>query len=174
VNAADRIIRLYDMKQWDGEPKLLLKFQDLINRTPWSSVGFSPDGEYIVAGSSHNHHINIWNRSIGNLVKILEGPKEPVEHLVVRSRQWLFTLFDYSHFRQWHPVRPVIASVSSYGLIYVWTKTINQNWSAFAPEFRELEENIEYIEREDEFDDVRPISFRIHTSMHVNPSIYSA
>lgn len=49
----------------------------------------------------------------------------------------------------------MITSVSSYGNIYVWTAKHDENWSAFAPDFHELEENLEYEEEEDEFDVVK-------------------
>jgi len=65
---------------------------------------------------------------------MLEGPKDELVDLA------------------WHPVRPVVASVSTQAHIYIWATNYQENWSAFAPDFKELEENIEYEEREDEFD----------------------
>ena len=52
----------------------------------------------------------------------------------------------------WHPYRPIVATISHFGNIYLWGVTYIQNYSAFAPSFKELEENTEYLEREDEFD----------------------
>lgn len=44
-------------------------------RTPWKKCCFSGDGEYIVAGSARQHALYIWEKSIGNLVKILHGTR---------------------------------------------------------------------------------------------------
>ena len=45
------------------------------SRTPWKRCCFSGDGEYIVAGSARQHALYIWEKSIGNLVKILHGTR---------------------------------------------------------------------------------------------------
>lgn len=46
-----------------------------VGRTPWKRCCFSGDGEYIVAGSARQHALYIWEKSIGNLVKILHGTR---------------------------------------------------------------------------------------------------
>ncbi|KAG4218280.1 hypothetical protein PC116_g33240 [Phytophthora cactorum] len=66
---------------------------------------------------------------------MLEGPKE--EQGVI----------------EWHPHRALLAACGlETGRIYIWSVTTPQRWSALAPDFVEVEENVEYIEREDEFD----------------------
>lgn len=112
------------------------RFQDLVNRTPWHGIGFSGDGEYVYAGAAHQaaHNVYVWDRGAGALDKILEGLREP--------------LID----ADWHPTRPLLLSVSLSGSINIWFTPNAENWSAYAPGFEELEENIEYQEGEDEFD----------------------
>ncbi|RLV82435.1 hypothetical protein DV515_00016650 [Chloebia gouldiae] len=183
INTADRIIRVYDGREIltcgrDGEPEPMQKLQDLVNRTPWKKCCFSGDGEYIVAGSARQHALYIWEKSIGNLVKILHGtrgellldvavrnPPAPPQPLgipvaIPDSLTKGFFLFCFvcvfwfgfvSARRQWHPVRPIIASISS-GVVSIWAQNQVENWSAFAPDFKELDENVEYEERESEFD----------------------
>lgn len=107
------------------------------------------------AGHKASHNIYMWDRDSGGLVKILEGPKDPLEDLDVRGaspcQDTPLSLTPVSRL-QWHPLRPLIASVSSLGNIHVWVTRIVENWSAYAPEFEELDENQEYLEKEDEFD----------------------
>ncbi|GLH03170.1 hypothetical protein R5R35_014365 [Gryllus longicercus] len=139
INTADRVIRVYDSQEVltcgkDGEPEPIQKLQDLVNKTMWKKCCFSGDGEYICAGSARQHALYVWEKSIGNLVKILHGTKGELLLDVV-----------------WHPVRPIIASISS-GVVSVWAQNQVENWSAFAPDFKELDENVEYEERESEFD----------------------
>lgn len=56
-------------------------------RTPWKRCCFSGDGEYIVAGSARQHALYIWEKSIGNLVKILHGTRgELLLDVAVRMR----------------------------------------------------------------------------------------
>lgn len=120
-----------------GTKSLILQreFQDVVTKIQWKAPCFSGDGEWVVGASASKgeHKIYIWDRS-GYLAKILEGPKEALIDLA------------------WHPVRPLVVSVSIAGLVYIWAKDYTENWSAFAPDFKELEENEEYVEREDEFD----------------------
>ncbi|UYV71401.1 RBBP5, partial [Cordylochernes scorpioides] len=139
VSTADRIIRVYETGEVlacgrSGEPEPIQKLQDLVNKTMWKKCCFSGDGEYICAGSARQHALYIWEKSIGNLVKILHGTKGELLLDVV-----------------WHPLRPIIASISS-GVVSLWAQAQVENWSAFAPDFKELDENVEYEERESEFD----------------------
>lgn len=129
----------------------LFRFADEIDRTIWNGVAFSNDNEYIIGGAcvfmvfhkTHNtpgsghkaaHYIYIWDTTSGTLIKVVEGPRNPLHDIV------------------WHPTKPHMASIDSHGQILTWTTNNKQRWAAFAPGFEELEANIQYKEREDEFD----------------------
>jgi len=143
VSSKDRIIRtirLPNLTAEDLDPDTIQievehQFQDVVNRLAWNAVAFSSTGEYVTASTYNNHDIYIWERTHGSLVKILEGPRE--EHGPV----------------EWHPQRPLIVACGlESGTIHVWSIVSPQKWSALAPDFAEVEENVEYVEREDEFD----------------------
>ncbi|MEE6508033.1 hypothetical protein FKM82_018525 [Ascaphus truei] len=146
INTADRIIRVYDGREIltcgrDGEPEPMQKLQDLVNRTPWKKCCFSGDGEYIVAGSARQHALYIWEKSIGNLVKILHGTRGEL-------------LLDVAVMA---PVRPIIAFISS-GVVSIWAQKPKwENWSAFAPTSRELDEKWRGDAAEDEEVDVTSV-----------------
>ncbi|KAJ5126801.1 WD repeat protein [Penicillium atrosanguineum] len=145
VNSSDRVIRTVIMPDLSQlgiglEPSSIKlhvehKFQDVVNRLSWNHVTFSSTGEFVTATTFMNPDIYVWERSHGSLVKILEGPREELGVV------------------EWHPLRPmVVACGLESGCIYTWSTVSPQKWSALAPDFGEVEENVEYIEREDEFD----------------------
>ncbi|KAK4471005.1 hypothetical protein MN116_006506 [Schistosoma mekongi] len=142
LNCADRVIRVYNCEDALNanvtDPEPIKKLKDLVTGSHWRKCCFSGDGEYICAGSMKQHSIYLWERASGTLVKILHGQKGE-------------TLLDVV----WHPLRPIIVSISNSVTkeqVSIWAQTQVQNWSAFAPDFKELDENVEYEERESEFD----------------------
>lgn len=147
INSSDRIVRTLHLPDL-SDPKFDFdtlqlevehKFQDLVQRLSWNHVSFSPTGEYVTASTWMNHHIYVWERGQGSLVKILEGTKEELSVV------------------EWHPFRPFVAAVGvDSGRVWLWSIPQPQRWSALAPDFVEVEENVEYIEREDEFD-IQPL-----------------
>lgn len=79
--------------------------------------------------------IYIWELSTNSLLRILENSEEPA-------------------IIEWHPTRPLIGTTGiETGGIQFWGIEPQQKWSALAPDFAEVEENVEYMEREDEFDE---------------------
>ncbi|MCJ1346771.1 chromatin binding protein [Peltigera leucophlebia] len=146
-NSSDRVIRTIPMPDLSAvdldidniKIEVEHRFQDVVNRLSWNHVAFSSTGEYVTATTYMNHDIYVWERGRGSLVKILEGPKEELGVV------------------EWHPHRPFIGACGlESGRIYLWSIITPQRWSALAPDFAEVEENVEYLEHEDEFD-IHPI-----------------
>ncbi|CAF0789016.1 unnamed protein product [Didymodactylos carnosus] len=104
---------------------------DSVNKSRWMRCCWSGDGEYICAASVRQHHLFVWEALTGSLVKMLEDDRGKCMADVV-----------------WHPFRPMIVSISD-GILYTFSRP---EFEAFPPHFHEIDENIVYNEREDEFD----------------------
>lgn len=132
LNCMDRTMRLYNVA--DQLPAMRLAGG--VDVVQWKTCFFYGD-DYIISASSESasQRIYIWHRHFGQLNSTLEGLRDTVLELTA------------------HPIRPIFVTSSTSGLLYVWGKKATESWSAYAPGFTELEENEEYVEREDEFDE---------------------
>ncbi|CAN0006410.1 unnamed protein product [Ectocarpus sp. 12 AP-2014] len=139
VNGGERVIRMLERESTTGRCEATLPsvrdFQDVVNRTRWQCCRFTGDSEYIAGGSRAEGTCSIYLWTIeGHLVTRLEGPNLGLLSLTR------------------HPVRPFLAAALTSGKVQLWGTTPTANWTAFAADFEELEENVEYVEKEDEFD----------------------
>ncbi|CAL6438340.1 unnamed protein product [Bathycoccus prasinos] len=113
------------------------QFENEHSQSSWESACVAFDNKFVYAASSTaSHEVHCWNLKTLELTRVLEGPNEAKG--LIRSC--------------YHPKRPLMIGVGANGIMYVWAKVYEESWTAFQPDFKELKENREYIEREDEFD----------------------
>ncbi|TDL29608.1 WD40 repeat-like protein [Rickenella mellea] len=147
TNSSDRILRQFNLPTYpsptvdadilDQELEPTYRFSDPINKVAWNNMAYSPDGEWLAGGAADQatHKIYIWDiSSDGQFATALDGGREP--------------LLDV----HWHPKAPAIISTTNSGDILLWHCPTPERWGAFAGGFEEVDENVEYEEREDEFD----------------------
>lgn len=144
INSSDRTIRQYSIRinedKTSVEIELEHKYQDVINKLQWNSIFFSSkSADYLVASTngSSAHELYLWETTSGTLVRVLEGSEEELMDI------------------DWNFYNMCIASNGlESGDVYIWSMIVAPKWSALAPDFEEVEENIDYQEREDEFDQI--------------------
>ncbi|OSX60574.1 hypothetical protein POSPLADRAFT_1047985 [Postia placenta MAD-698-R-SB12] len=147
TNSSDRILRQFNLPVYttpttdaeclEQELEPTYRFNDPISKTAWLAMSYSPDGEYLAGGAADNaaHKIYIWDiANEGQFAAALDGGREPLLHV------------------HWHPNKPAIVSTTNQGNVLIWHCPREERWGAFAGGFEEVDENVEYEEREDEFD----------------------
>eukprot|EP00127_Corallochytrium_limacisporum_P001443 Clim_evm5s56 gene=Clim_evmTU5s56 len=136
---SDLVLRLYRTGELIGTISLTRKAQKYVPR----AIGISGSGDFIAVSSLYatEHEISFYETTPGDIsmpIYTLKGSDN--------EREGALTL-------AWHFERPMIATVGAMsGNIMVWTASVPQHWSSFAPKFKEIMANVLYREREDEFD----------------------
>ena len=135
VHCEDEVLRLVNLNEKFDLGQEFSKTRGK-KKVPWKCACLSSCSTFVLAAanSASEHHVYVWNRATGKLEAVLEGPHEGVEDML------------------WHPEKDILLTVCNSGYAYIWAKAYVENWSAFAPDFQELSHNVEYVEREDEFD----------------------
>ncbi|KAL0570490.1 chromatin binding protein [Marasmius crinis-equi] len=145
TNSSDRTLRQFNLPTYPQSGQGVLetdlepthRFNDPITKTAWNAMSYSPDGEWLAGGSADpaSHKIYIWDISNdGQFTAALDGGREQLLHL------------------HWHPVKSAIVSTALHGNILLWHSPNPERWGAFAGGFEEVDENVVYEEKEDEFD----------------------
>ncbi|EPT03135.1 hypothetical protein FOMPIDRAFT_130234 [Fomitopsis schrenkii] len=147
TNSSDRTLRQFNLPVYatsaaegeyiEQELEPTYRFNDPINKNAWHAMAYSPDGEWLAGGAADNasHKIYIWDlANEGQFATALDGGPEPLLHV------------------HWHPKKASIVSTTNVGNILIWHCPTPERWGAFAGGFEEVDENVEYEEREDEFD----------------------
>lgn len=154
----NRVIRVAEFDCKSKRFTLKFKLQDSVNKWPWRLSGFSKHEEmdslliYGIAMIKGKQLIYLWDCVTGSLVQTLEGPKEEVASAL------------------WHPKKPQLITVGAYsGHIFIWGPDFPQKWAALVPNIEAIETNIEYIEREDEFD--LPVEDEIKREIELDESV---
>lgn len=146
VHCTDKMLRLLlvdhilqcGLEEEAQEPRIvdvLQIFKDVVGQSSWRCATISPCGSMLVAAvAGEVKKMIMYNTVDGQIERTLSFEGEQMKAMA------------------WNPRRSLLTTIGQSGSIYVWEKNHSENWSAFAPDFKELEANEEYVEKEDEFD----------------------
>ncbi|EAY16867.1 hypothetical protein TVAG_150180 [Trichomonas vaginalis G3] len=117
------------------DPACRNDYKDRVSEMKYTCCVFDRMGEHIIFSSNKKQQCKlvIYEIDATEVKQELDGPSDPVN----------FILF--------HPQQPVIYTAGTPS-IRMWTPTYENSWEQFMPGFQSVTNNVEYQEREDEFD----------------------
>uniref|UniRef100_A0A7E4VQX6 WD_REPEATS_REGION domain-containing protein n=1 Tax=Panagrellus redivivus TaxID=6233 RepID=A0A7E4VQX6_PANRE len=140
TNSSDRVIRLFRMRSLLEDAKCgdlvphEAKFTDAVSKRNYLFIAMSHDARYLCATEANCHEITIWDVRMHSVVQPLRGK-----------------VGDIPTDLQWHPYRSEIITVAK-GKVHVFGRRFVTTMTAFAPDFKEIQDNVYHDELEGEFD----------------------